>query len=242
MARILILQNDANVPPGYLATACATLGVEMDVVHLWDGEPLPDHPAWVGVVSLGGHMGAYDEAEFPFLADEKRFLARATEAGVPTLGLCLGSQLLAEALGGEAYLADLPEVDLLSPELTAEGVSDPVVSTLEGPWLVFHQDTWRLPPGATLLAVSERYPQAFRLGSALGIQPHPETTPDILDEWVTSAGARAIAQLAGTDPDRLAADYRSSEDAIADSAARFFAAWLAEVLAAASLSVTPDVP
>jgi GMP synthase-like glutamine amidotransferase len=240
MARILILQNDASVPPGYLETVCVKLGVEMHVVPLWEA-PVPQPSGWDGVVSLGGHMGAYDEADFPFLKAEKQLLRTATESGIPTLGLCLGSQLLADALGGEAYLAERPEVDLLTVDLTPEGASDPVVSHLTGPVLVFHQDTWRPPPGAAVLASSGSYPQAFRWGSAIGIQPHPETTPDILDEWVTHDAARLLAQLAGTDPDRLAADFRASQDASAAGAIRFFTAWLAEVQAAAA-SVAPDAP
>lgn len=241
MVRILILQNDASVPPGYLEAAGVRVGAEMDVVPLWDGTPVPESLGYDGVVSLGGHMGAYDEAAFPFLAGEKQLLSAATEAGIPTLGLCLGSQLLADALGGEAFLADRPEVDLLSVEITPQGATDPVVSHLNGPVLVFHQDTWRPPPGAVVLAASGSYPQAFRLGSALGIQPHPEATPDILDLWMTHDAARALARQAGTDPDRLAEDYRRSEEGIAAGALRFFEAWLAEVKAAAAAPpASPD--
>lgn len=240
MVRILVLQNDANVPPGYLETACAGAGVDLEVVALWDGAPVPDPLGWDGVVSMGGHMGAYEEAAFPFLADEKRCLSAAAEAGVPTLGLCLGSQLLADALGGEAYLSDAPEVDILSVELTPAGRSDPVVGSLDWPVLVFHQDTWRPPPGATLLAATGRYPQAFRQGSAIGIQPHPEATPDVLDEWLSHDSARSVPRRAGTDPVKLAQVYRSSESALAAGAARFFGAWLAEVEARATDGSSSD--
>ena len=78
----------------------------------------------------------------------------------------------------------------LATRLTARGREDPVIGEMDGPVLVWHEDTWELPPGAELLAASDRHPQAFRLGTALGMQPHPEVGPEILAGWLASAPDR----------------------------------------------------
>ena len=234
MARILILQNDAIVPPGRVADVSRAAGFSVHMVPLWNGEPIPEDEEWDGIVALGGHMGSYDEAEFPHLVAEKSFLKKAVDAGVPTLGLCLGGQLLADALGGAVFLADRPEVGEVDIALTAEGRSDPVMAHLPRRALVFHQDTWTPPPGATPLAASAQYQQAFRLGSALALQPHLETTADTLDAWISEPGARRLARAAGTDPDALASSFRDRADMVSAQVEPFFAAWLREVAAFAA--------
>lgn len=232
MVSILIFQYDENVPPGYLGEELAGAGWDVDIVRCDRGDPVPDRLAWNGVVSLGGPMGAYDEADHPYLPAVKRYLRRATEAGVPTLGLCLGCQLLADALGGSAFLAPSAEVAFTAPDLTDDGRTDPVVSHLNDRSLVFHQDTWTLPPGATLLATTDRYPQAFRLGSAIGIQPHPEVTPEILTAWTERPSVRRIAENAGSDLSEIVGAYEAAAGTTRAMARKFFAAWLDEVAAA----------
>jgi GMP synthase (glutamine-hydrolysing) len=149
-------------------------------------------------------MGAYEEAGYPFLAEEKRLLRRAAEAGVPVLGICLGAQLLADALGGHAHRGPTPELGYHPVRLTSSGERDPVLRHLEQPVLSWHQDTFELPPGAELLAASDAYPQAFRRGRALGVQFHPETPPSLVDAWIESSG-REDVRAWGADPDALLA-------------------------------------
>ncbi len=225
MKPIAVLRHGADIPAGYLGDTLAAAGVAVETVPLDAGAPLPALADVAAVVSLGGVMGAYDTDRYPFLEGEKRFLRDAVDAGMPVLGVCLGCQLLADVLGGAAYRADAIELGYLEVRRTSAGASDPVVRELDGPTLVWHQDTWDLPPGAELLAETEAYPQAFRLGNALGIQPHPEATPDIARAWAATEGLDHF-ERAGVDREELLAAMDAGAAAAAAMAKRLFGAWL----------------
>lgn len=225
---MLVLRHDADAGPGYLGDALEEAGLAALEVDLAAGAELPGGSRWAGVVSLGGSMGAYEEDRYPWLAAEKRLLAGAVEAGIPILGICLGCQLLADALGGRAYPAGGREVGLLQPALTPEGRADPVVRHLDGPVPVSHADTWDLPAGAVLLAVSDRYRHAFRLGPALGLQPHIEVAPDAFARWVREKPREALLRD-GIDPEGAIAVVRANAAAQRALAGRLFGAWAAEV-------------
>lgn len=224
--KVTVLRNDPEVPPGSLLRVAADHRVEVGVVALDAGDALPDLSDVEAVVVLGGEMGAYDTDRFPYLVDEKTFLRSAVDRGIPVLGLCLGCQLLAEALGGSAYLAPAPEV-AFTP---IEGVApDPVVDILTTePTLTMHRDTWDLPPGGVLLAHSARYRQAFRLGSALGVQPHPEVDADIVASWFAHESSVELALRAGADPTAVLAAVVANMGRIDAAADRFFGAWIVE--------------
>jgi GMP synthase (glutamine-hydrolysing) len=146
------------------------------------------------------------------------------------LGICLGCQLLADALGGRAYLADAPEVVFAPVEPTAEGVMDPIVAALAGRRVIrFHQDTFDLPPRATLLAIGGGFNHAFRVGKAIGIQPHPEVTPELLGRWLADGDGRRLAIDSGTDPDALIETFSLAEAEVEETAARVFDAWIDEI-------------
>ena len=231
MKPIVVLRNEDMAPPGYLGDALDRRRVDWRAVCLDAGEPLPEAEDISGVAVLGGPMGVHDEEEFPFLVDEKRFLVECTNAGVPILGICLGCQLLADALGGRAYVADRAEIVFGPIEATRDGSADPVVAALAGRSVIrYHQDTFDVPPGGVLLATGGGFDQAFRLGSALGLQPHPEVTPDLLRGWLGSGRGRQRAVDLGIDPDALLAKFSASEGQVATMAAEVFDAWLDEVL------------
>jgi GMP synthase-like glutamine amidotransferase len=230
MDEILVIENDHLAPIGILADELDASGATWRQIAVKEGDPLPDSVEWRAIVPLGGEMGAYDEDRFPFLADEKRFLAKAVEAGVPVLGICLGSQLLADALGGRAYRAPDTEVGYfpLDPTRTDAGRGDVVLGRVEGPFFVWHRDTFDLPPDAELLAASDRYPHAYRVGSALAVQFHPEVTGGIIRDWARLAGPeRMVAD--GVEPDRLEDAIEHHGDASEAAGRDLFRAWLARV-------------
>jgi GMP synthase (glutamine-hydrolysing) len=231
MKPVAVLQHNAEVPPGYLADAAAAAGVPIKVVRLDLDNPLPDLENISGIVSLGGIMGAYEEDEHSFLAPEKEYLRRAVDQNVPVLGICLGSQLLADALGGRAYRGSYHEVEFGALQIAEEAKEDPVVGTLAEPVLSFHSDTFDPPPGVEILATSSRYPHAFRCGSAVAIQSHPEADAEIAREWVERYGREKLSEE-GVDAAELIASVEAAADGTARRAAQLFGAWLGEVTAA----------
>lgn len=222
MIRVVVVRHDPIVPQGYLE---AVLPATTTEVRLDRGERLPELGAVDALVVLGGTMGVYDEERFPFLAAEQDYLRQAVAAGLPVLGICLGCQLLAAALGGAAYRAPRLEARFAPCDLTEAGSADPVVRHLARPVLSLHEDTWEPPPGGAALSFTDRYPQAFRHGSALGIQPHPEAPPEVAASWVDALGSERFAAV-GVDPQALLAEMRRRRGESEDLARRLFGAWL----------------
>jgi GMP synthase (glutamine-hydrolysing) len=222
---VAALRHGHDIPLGYLGDVLDEAAVPVLEVPLYAGAALPALDTVSAVVSLGGVMGAYDHTTYPYLGDEKDLIREAYRRDMPVLGVCLGGQLAADALGGRAYLAPAPEVGLTEVELTAAGVADPIARHLDGPTLVWHQDTWELPPGAVELARSDSYPMAFRSGSVLGIQPHPEASPEIAARWV--AASPGWLEERGFDEAALLDELERSRDACRRVASAFFGAWVA---------------
>ncbi|MFF0148977.1 GMP synthase-like glutamine amidotransferase [Amycolatopsis sulphurea] len=193
MTRLLIIQPDASDPVGPLGEWFAEAGAELDV-RLMPEQRLPGGlDGYAGVVCLGGSMGALDDADHPWLAGVRKMLASAAGKRVPTLGVCLGAQLLAAATGGQVVVGeDGPEVGPALVSKKDAAWRDPLFADLPlvPDVLQFHNDVIkRVPPGAEILASAPRYPhQAFRLNRcAYGIQFHIETTPDLVRDWAKSA-------------------------------------------------------
>ena len=225
MSHVIVLSHGEGIPLGLAAGALAKAGLDASEVRLHRGEPLPRLQGHLAVIALGGMMGAYDEDRYPWLVAEKDFLGEAVAANLSVLGICLGCQLLADALGGSAYRAtDGPEIGMLDVGLTAAGEVDPILRHLDGPVPVWHHDTWDLPPSAVLLGATDRFPQAFRLGSALGIQPHVEAGREIIGGWVESEG-RSSLDVAGIDPEDFLAEIAANEPRQRRIAAELFGAW-----------------
>jgi len=231
VASVLVLQHGAGAPPGYLADVLAEAGAEWTLLDLDVGMRVPARHDWAGIVSLGGLMSAYEDDRYPWLPAEKALLRSSADAGVPVLGICLGSQILADALGGRAVPGSGLEVGLISLQLSDASAADPVVRHLVGPVPVCHGDTWEAPPGAETLARSDRYPHAFRLGTAVGLQSHPEAPPDVFANWVRLCDQDRLA-AARIDAEVVVAAAEANAGAQRAMAMRLFGGWLGEVAGA----------
>jgi GMP synthase (glutamine-hydrolysing) len=158
------------------------------VVRIDQGEPVPtpdDVAAMTGLVVMGGPMSVHDP--LPWLAEERALIKAAYRAGIPVLGICLGAQQLALALGGEVTTGPEPEVGVGEVHLTNNCRHDPLFGPAATPLPCFHwhRDTFTLPEGAIPLATSEQYEQqAFRVGErAYGLQFHVEVTASLVAHW-----------------------------------------------------------
>jgi len=190
--RILVIQPDPNGDLDRFATWLEAEGIQLRVVRPFLGEPVPSNIDASGLIVLGGSMAATDEGEHPWLVEIKALLRTAVAGSVPTLGVCLGAQLLADALGGEVRPGDVGlECGVVAVRWLDAAKDDPLLSGQQQPFLAgaFHFDVIaELPPGAVLLGSGEKYPhQAFRIGDAWGVQFHPEISPERFHSWRVEA-------------------------------------------------------
>lgn len=181
------------------------------------------------LVMLGAPIGACDEAQYPFLGDELRIIEQRLRAQRPLLGICLGAQLMARALGSRVYAGAAREIGWAPIQLTPEGEK----SCLAGlrscgcQVLHWHGDTFDLPPAATRLASTATTPnQAFAIGDqALALQFHLEADPAEIERWLIGH-AHEIAATAGVSPEAIRADTARHGAAVAASAAGCIQHWL----------------
>jgi GMP synthase (glutamine-hydrolysing) len=235
--RALVLQHIACEPPGVYEDVLRERGATIHRVEIDEGEPLPDRTGIDAIVCMGGPMSATDDAELPWLAGEKAFIAGAVRSGVPFWGVCLGVQLLAASLGARVYSGPAPEVGVLPVELTEAGRTDPVFSALPSEFLTlqWHGDTFDLPQGAVRLAGSPAYPnQAFRIGdSAYGVQFHIEVSADLAREWAAVPEySAALERVLGPGAlDNLIGRLDEHATDMLGHASRLFERWLDHALA-----------
>ena len=179
-----IIQNDPEVPPGNLTEH---LTVPYQLHHLYRDGSLPEIGSISALIVLGGAMGANDDHKHPFLADLKQLIRAVVAARIPYLGICLGGQLLAAALGAQVVSNRWEELGTLTVQLTDAGRKDALFHETAPGFSSFqwHHDSFDLPDGAVLLASSPVCPhQAFRYGDcAWGLQFHPEVTEQIIRDW-----------------------------------------------------------
>jgi GMP synthase-like glutamine amidotransferase len=175
--QITCVQHVPIEGPGAIAAWARRRGHRLSRRQAWRSH-FTDRPD--GVIVLGGPMGARDEADYPWLVPEKRWLGQQIERGVPVVGICLGSQILADVLGGRAYPGATTEIGWFPVERHAEATNTPLGSLLPSAFeaLHWHGDTFDRPPGATPLASSQAYAeQGFVWGdNVLALQFHLEMT------------------------------------------------------------------
>jgi GMP synthase (glutamine-hydrolysing) len=182
------------------------------------------------LVVMGGPMGVYEQAKHPWIAGEIARIAGRIAQHRPTLGICLGAQMIAAALGGTVAPGPAREVGFAPIGVEDAGMASPIAALAGVPLLHWHGDGFTLPDGATLLARTATYPQAFSLGPAiLALQCHPEMgfAGDGLEKWLE--GSDAYLESAGTSVDRLRAEHRALGVAAAIAGRSAIAAWLAEL-------------
>lgn len=195
--RARILQHVPFEGPGRIEPWFRHAGYEVDIIHLYDDDPVPAEGAAGDpletdfLVVMGGPMSVNDEDVYPWLRDEKAFIRRCIEAGRPVLGVCLGAQLIASAMGARVYPNEHREIGWFPvqavpvPDDRLPGDLGRIPFRFPPAIEVFHWhgDTFELPAGSVLLAESPGCRnQAFQLGrSAVGLQFHLEMTPEGVD-------------------------------------------------------------
>lgn len=204
-------------------------GFALDRIDVTDPDfPSLDFAAPDLLILMGGPMGVYEADAHPWIARELAGIAARLERGLPTLGVCLGAQMIASALGARVYPGPAKEVGFGEVALNAAGARSPLRHVAGVPLLHWHGDTFDPPPGTETLAATALYAQqAFRRGRhLLALQFHPEMGEDErFGEWLDGGGDCVAA--AGTTPDALRRDYAALGPAAAVAGRKLIAEWLA---------------
>ena len=207
--RALVLTYETDAGPGVFAEAMRSRGVELDTWLVPSAAAPADPASYDAVMSLGGSMHTEQEGDHPWLRDQRSLLARLVEREVPLLGVCLGAQLLGEAVGAPAERLAEPRIGWYEIEVTPEGEADPLLGALAPSFEGFEWHSFAVPtpPGAVALARSPGCLQAFRVGeSAWGIQFHAEVTRGDLESWIATYGRDGDTTRPGMSPDDLRRD------------------------------------
>jgi GMP synthase (glutamine-hydrolysing) len=225
--RVLVVQHEPFEGPGTLGEALS--GCELRLARTFAGDPVPASLAEDGLVVLGGGMGVYEADRHPHLREEMSLLQAAVRDGRPVLGICLGSQLLAAALGASVAKAPRKEIGWFEVDLLPGATDDALFAGAPASFAAFHWhgDAFALPDRAVPLAATAMTPlQAFRAGPrAWGVQFHLETDRQVLEAMLTS-GAEELRDT-GADASRIRARAAAELPRLRELAVQVFARWAA---------------
>ncbi len=222
--RALVLQHEGATPPGRVLDWLTAHRIEGEVVRIDVGDGDVDAADYDVVIPLGSEFAPYQD-EIPWIPREAELLRQVHESGRSVFGICFGGQLLARALGGRVHRARRSEIGWVSV-----GTHDPELVG-DGPWFQWHFDTFEAPPGAEIVANNDVGPQAFVVGPSMGLQFHPEVTPEIMEVWVKTY--RHELDQEGVDPDRLLDETERRASESAAQARRLFDSFLGRVVSGA---------
>ncbi|MDH2444043.1 glutamine amidotransferase [Amnibacterium sp. CER49] len=223
----VVLQHDPSIHLGNIRPVLEEHGYTLRVVDVRTEDVDAIDPTEADLlVVLGGEMGAYETEAYPFLAAEQRLLRARLGAERPTLGVCLGAQLMAGALGERVYRGDSTQIGFRSVEPTEAGRTSPVRHFAGVPVAQWHADTFELPASAVRLASSNDYSnEAFAIGDhALAVQFHPELTDEMHEQWVAD-GYNELDELA-IDPDALRREREQHSARMQEASRAAFSEWL----------------
>ncbi|MFE5542376.1 type 1 glutamine amidotransferase [Streptomyces sp. NPDC056534] len=218
-AAVLVVQHEEDAGAGLVGERLARAGLRLDVVRAWEGEALPaDLDGHAGLLVLGGSVNCEDDDAAPWLPGVRALVREAVGGEVPLLGICLGGQIVAHALGGSVTPRPQgPELGAVPLRRLPAATDDPVLGgvpdgALAAQW--HWDDVDRLPPGAVPLLTGDSCShQAFRVGGACwAVQFHPEADGATVAEWAAEDGERLRAS--GIDPEALVAGGRDAEPAL----------------------------
>jgi GMP synthase-like glutamine amidotransferase len=233
--RIAVLQHEPETGLGAFAGMLDEAGVDYEVLETSGATPLPGVVGFDGAIALGGSLGVHEAR----LLQARDWIRDAVLRDTPFLGICLGGQLLATALGGFVGRGSRPEVGVHDVFLTHAAKLDPLFGGLPRRFPVFgwHEDAFTLPRRAIPLAGSVAYEhQAFRFGpSAYGLQFHPEVRPDDLARWAAVPGYTGLLERAGADWDEVRSALEQAAPELDALAEELLERWLYLVAGAAAL-------
>ena len=232
--KILVFQHVPYEPLGTLDPLLKASGFRIRYINFGrDASQRPTLDRYAAIIVLGGPMNADQIDRHPNLVTEVDILREALDRDMSVLGICLGAQLLAKALGGQVTRNPVREIGWHDVELTAEGKADPVLSTFAPRQRVFqwHEDGIELPTdGAVHLARSSACPvQAFRHGEhGYGLQFHLEVSASLIERWLTVADNQGVLEeeRGRVDPDRIRQQVPLYIDAIEELSRQTFTRWI----------------
>ena len=236
--KVLIIQHSTGVRPAYAATFFSEQNIPFEILLLFNPDaqsklPANDTDEYSAIVSLGGPQSAYEDELYPYIKWEKTFLVAQLALNRPILGICLGAQLLADAIGGRGHLGKYGyEAGYVDYQLTPEGQQDPIMSKVfaeqeNKPLLVMHhEDSFESPPNSSILAyTSKGYIAAYRIGSAFGVQFHPEASFQDFSEWVERTRRNWPGLYGNLDIDEILQQAEACETQADRSRRLFFQTW-----------------